>query len=229
MLWIGKHITGIIQNAMYGHALNVEQYASKGKSAGGVGMSEIRVGDMIEVVDNLGCEYFQNGDKAKILSFDGGTKADFNQPGQAAYEDGIWFIGKPYRFKKIEKKSPERGIRIKVEKYEDESGNRLIKVLGIEALTLSELPKEYSMGESIKLGSWRDDILFYKNGTTAFFSELLKIGESYLQNDFEACMEIIKRCGKRLEEINKKNRTKKKAPPPPAKKRVWSGEKEYVI
>jgi hypothetical protein len=198
-------------------------------------MSEdIKVGDMIEVTEikEKGYPFFKVGDKGKVV-FIGSNKiaCDFNQPGQTVYEDGHWAVGLfegGSKCKKIEKKSPERGIRIKVEKYEDERGNRLIKVLGITALKHDDLPFNYLRGDHIRLDC-DGSILWYKKEGNWLSSALLESGGVYLQNDFEACMEIIKWCGVRLGEINKKNQMKKKVAPPPVKKRVWSGEKEYVI
>jgi hypothetical protein len=197
---------------------------------------DIKVGDMIEVTEVKEKEYpfFKVGDKGKVV-FIGSNKiaCDFNQPGQTIYGDGYWAVGLSEggsKCKKIEKRSLGRGIRIKVEKYEDERGNRLVRVLDIKALTWAELPGEYLRGDCVALGPVTKTTLFYrKERALLFTSFLLTIGRTYHQVDFEACMEIIKRCGVRLGEINKKNRTKKKAVPPPAKKRVWSGEKEYVI
>jgi len=202
-------------------------------------MSDIKVGDMIEVTKAIE-RYFKVGDKAKVVGFYPGSatevQADFNLPGQKVTGDGIWYVGQKRlsEYKKVEEKKKagtpaKRGIRIKTEKYEN-YGRRFIRILEIDALEKKDLPEEYLAGDSV----WKDGeyLRFNRVGENEFKvpKAYIYVGVGYYSENFSLYMQFIKQCGIRLEEINKKKREKAKPVPPVAPKaREWSGTREYVI
>jgi hypothetical protein len=135
----------------------------------------------------------------------------------------------------------KRGIRIKVEKIEQGVG-RFVKILEIHALNKDQLPEEYKLGMHVRQHFRNEKRLLHRNSEGGTLYALLLVGQVIPADVFCEYMKIIKQCGERLGEINRKNRKEKKdhqrlcdaifaTTPLPRKpaKRIWAGEKEYTI
>ena len=85
-------------------------------------------------------------------------------------------------------------------------GDQRLRVLEIEMLELGQLPKNYIfIGESVHLDKNSRDpfIKYFKNFTRRGDRRWLSVGEDYSPQSIEKKIEIIHRCGKRLQKINR--------------------------
>ncbi|MCK5615081.1 hypothetical protein KAR91_75155 [Candidatus Pacearchaeota archaeon] len=96
-------------------------------------------------------------------------------------------------------------IKIKMEKIIDR-GDQMLRVLEIEMLEYSDLPLNYTqIGESVYLykGSDFTNVKYFREFNRYTDNDWLRVGEEYSAKIIKKRIEIIRRCGKRLQEINR--------------------------
>lgn len=96
-------------------------------------------------------------------------------------------------------------IKIKFKEVLDR-GDQKLKVLEIEMLQYHQLPLNYTgIGESIYLykGSDFTNVEYYKKFNRFTDSNWFRVGEEYSAKTIKKRIKIIRRCAKRLQEINR--------------------------